>query len=99
MVRNTCTSWESRNGLTNLRGTVAMARTMVPDSATAQFFINVRDNPFLAAANAWAGTGYAVFGQVVAGLEVVGRSMARSLYSPSGSAPILGCGTAVTQWG
>ena len=62
---------ESRNGLTNLRGTVAMARTMVPDSATAQFFINVRDNPFLDAANARDGNGYAVFGKVVAGSEVV----------------------------
>jgi peptidyl-prolyl cis-trans isomerase A (cyclophilin A) len=64
---------ESRNGLTNLRGTVAMARTMVPDSATAQFFINVRDNPFLDAANARDGNGYAVFGKVVAGMEVVDR--------------------------
>ena len=64
---------ESRNGLTNLRGTVAMARTMVPDSATAQFFINVRDNPFLDVANARDGNGYAVFGKVVAGMEVVDR--------------------------
>lgn len=64
---------ESRNGLTNLRGTVAMARTMAPDSATAQFFINVRDNPFLDAANARDGNGYAVFGKVVAGMEVVDR--------------------------
>lgn len=64
---------EARNGLTNLRGTVAMARTMAPDSATAQFFINVRDNPFLDAANARDGNGYAVFGKVVAGMEVVDR--------------------------
>jgi peptidyl-prolyl cis-trans isomerase A (cyclophilin A) len=64
---------ESRNGLSNLRGTVAMARTMVPDSATAQFFINVEDNPFLDAANARDGQGYAVFGRVVAGMEVVDR--------------------------
>jgi len=64
---------ESRNGLQNLRGTVAMARTMVPDSATAQFFINVRDNAFLDAANARDGNGYAVFGKVIAGMDVVDR--------------------------
>ena len=64
---------EARNGLQNLRGTVAMARTMVPDSATSQFFINVRDNPFLDAANARDGHGYAVFGKIVAGMEVVDR--------------------------
>ena len=64
---------EARNGLQNLRGTVAMARTMVPDSATAQFFINLRDNAFLDAANSRDGHGYAVFGKVVAGMEVVDR--------------------------
>lgn len=64
---------ESRNGLQNVRGTVAMARTMVPDSATAQFFINVRDNAFLDAANARDSNGYAVFGKVIAGMEVVDR--------------------------
>jgi peptidyl-prolyl cis-trans isomerase A (cyclophilin A) len=64
---------ESRNGLQNLRGTVSMARTMVPDSATAQFFINLRDNAFLDAANSRDGHGYAVFGKVVAGMEVVDR--------------------------
>lgn len=64
---------EARNGLQNLRGTVAMARTAVPDSATAQFFINLRDNAFLDAANARDGNGYAVFGKVVAGMEVVER--------------------------
>ncbi|MCB2456517.1 peptidylprolyl isomerase, partial [Listeria monocytogenes] len=50
---------ESRNGLTNLRGTLAMARTAVPDSATSQFFINVKDNAFLDAANSRDGNGYA----------------------------------------
>lgn len=64
---------EASNGLSNVRGTVAMARTNVPDSATAQFFINVRDNPFLDAANARDGNGYAVFGQVVSGMEVVDK--------------------------
>jgi peptidyl-prolyl cis-trans isomerase A (cyclophilin A) len=64
---------ESRNGLSNLRGSVAMARTMVPDSATAQFFINVVDNAFLDQPNARDGNGYAVFGKVVAGMDVVDR--------------------------
>jgi peptidyl-prolyl cis-trans isomerase A (cyclophilin A) len=64
---------ESKNGLVNARGTLAMARTMVPDSATAQFFINVKDNDFLNAANARDGNGYAVFGKVVAGLDVVDK--------------------------
>jgi peptidyl-prolyl cis-trans isomerase A (cyclophilin A) len=64
---------ESRNGLVNARGTVAMARTMVPDSATAQFFINLKDNAFLDAANARDGNGYAVFGKVVQGMDVVDR--------------------------
>ena len=64
---------ESRNGLNNVRGTVAMARTSVPDSATAQFFINVVDNAFLDAAQARDGNGYAVFGKVVSGMDVVDR--------------------------
>jgi len=48
---------ESKNGLTNVRGSVAMARTNVPDSATAQFFINLKDNAFLDSANTPDGTG------------------------------------------
>ncbi len=64
---------ESRNGLSNTRGTVAMARTMVPDSATAQFFINVVDNAFLDQPNSRDGNGYAVFGKVVEGMDVVDR--------------------------
>ena len=60
---------ESTNGLANERGTLAMARTNVPDSATSQFFINVKDNPFLNRAGANAG--YAVFGKVVEGMDVV----------------------------
>ncbi len=62
---------ESDNGLSNVRGSVAMARTTDPQSATSQFFINVVDNPFLDKANARDGHGYAVFGRVVAGMEVV----------------------------
>ena len=64
---------EARNGLKNQRGTVAMARTMVPDSATAQFFINLNDNAFLDAANSRDGNGYAVFGLVVEGMDVVDK--------------------------
>ncbi|WP_119353442.1 peptidylprolyl isomerase [Azohydromonas sediminis] len=64
---------ESRNGLSNVRGTIAMARTAVPDSATAQFFINVVDNAFLDQPNARDGAGYAVFGRVVAGMDVVDK--------------------------
>ena len=64
---------ESRNGLSNTRGTVAMARTSVPDSATSQFFINVKDNPFLDQPNSPDGNGYAVFGRVVEGMDVVDK--------------------------
>jgi len=60
---------ESMNGLQNLRGTIAMARTNVPDSATSQFFINHVDNAMLNGKG--PGTGYAVFGKVVTGMEVV----------------------------
>ncbi|WP_020676474.1 peptidylprolyl isomerase [Geopsychrobacter electrodiphilus] len=63
---------EASNGLKNLRGTLAMARTQVVDSATCQFFINLVDNAFLdhkgQAANAY---GYAVFAKVTAGMDVV----------------------------
>ena len=63
---------EAGNGLRNLRGTVAMARTSAVDSATSQFFINLADNAFLDHKDATpAGYGYAVFGRVVAGMEVV----------------------------
>jgi peptidyl-prolyl cis-trans isomerase A (cyclophilin A) len=62
---------ESSNGLSNERGTLAMARTGVPDSATAQFFINVKDNNFLDKAKARDLVGYAVFGKVIDGMDVV----------------------------
>ncbi len=64
---------ESKNGLSNVRGSVAMARTNVPDSATAQFFINIKDNAFLDAANSPDGHGYAVFGSVLSGMDVVDK--------------------------
>jgi peptidyl-prolyl cis-trans isomerase A (cyclophilin A) len=60
---------EAGNGLSNLRGTIAMARTGMPDSATSQFFINVGDNLRLDS----YGGGYAVFGQVIEGMDVVDR--------------------------
>ena len=63
---------EAMNGLRNRRGTIAMARTMVVDSATSQFFINLVDNDFLDFQNPTPqGFGYAVFGEVTDGLEVV----------------------------
>lgn len=63
---------EARNGLRNTRGSVAMARTSDPHSATSQFFVNTVDNAFLDhQAPSGAGWGYAVFGQVTEGLDVV----------------------------
>jgi len=62
---------ESSNGLKNETGTLAMARTSAPDSATSQFFINVKDNAFLDKEKAQDGVGYAVFGKVVEGMDVV----------------------------
>ncbi len=63
---------EANNGMKNTRGTLAMARTSVPDSATAQFFINDADNAFLDfKAPTAQGYGYAVFGRVVSGMDVV----------------------------
>jgi cyclophilin family peptidyl-prolyl cis-trans isomerase len=65
---------EAGNGLENRRGTIAMARTGVVDSATAQFFINVKDNDFLNHRDdSPQGFGYAVFGKVVEGMDVVDK--------------------------
>lgn len=65
---------EANNGLKNIRGSIAMARTGVIHSATAQFFINVKDNPDLNHSNPTPrGFGYAVFGHVVEGMEVVDK--------------------------
>ena len=65
---------EAMNGLKNRRGTIAMARTMVVDSATSQFFINLVDNEFLDfTAPTPQGFGYAVFGKVVDGMDIVDR--------------------------
>jgi len=64
---------ESANGLSNRRGTIAMARTADPDSATSQFYINVRDNTFLDRKEARDGVGYCVFGRVIEGMDVVDK--------------------------
>jgi cyclophilin family peptidyl-prolyl cis-trans isomerase len=65
---------EADNGLKNERGTIAMARTMIPDSATAQFFINTVDNRNLDFKNhSRRGIGYCVFGRVVEGMDVVDK--------------------------
>ncbi len=65
---------EAANGLQNKRGTLAMARTMVVDSATSQFFINVKDNGFLDFRSPDPqGFGYCVFGEVVEGMDVVDK--------------------------
>ncbi|BAU73691.1 peptidylprolyl isomerase [Metapseudomonas furukawaii] len=65
---------EANNGLSNKVGTIAMARTMEPHSASAQFFINVADNSFLNhSAPTVQGWGYAVFGEVVEGMDVVNK--------------------------
>jgi cyclophilin family peptidyl-prolyl cis-trans isomerase len=65
---------EAANGLKNTVGMLAMARTNVPDSATAQFFINVKDNTFLDFRDpSPQGIGYAVFGKVISGMDVVDK--------------------------
>lgn len=67
---------ESQNGLRNLRGTIAMARTANPNSATSQFFINVANNPSLDYPQP-DGYGYAVFGKVISGMDVVDKIAAQ----------------------
>jgi len=69
---------EADNGVKNARGTVAMARTSDPHSATAQFFVNVADNAFLDhTSKSSAGWGYTVFGSVTSGMDVVERIVAQ----------------------
>ena len=75
---------EANNGLKNARGTLAMARTNDPDSATAQFFINYKDNSFLNhTSQTSSGWGYAVFGEVIEGMDVV-DAMAKQATSNRG---------------
>ena len=64
---------ESLNGLKNLRGSLAAARTSDPDSATSQFFINLKDNDFLDGNPGTKKIGYSVFGKVTAGMDVVDK--------------------------
>nr|WP_272866933.1 peptidylprolyl isomerase [Halothiobacillus neapolitanus] len=74
---------EANNGLSNRRGTIAMARTSDPNSATAQFFINVADNKFLDYSGpSMRGAGYAVFGHVTSGMDVVDKIVS----TPTGAA-------------
>ena len=76
---------EADNGLKNDFGTIAMARTMEPHSATAQFFINVKDNDFLNhSAKTRQGWGYAVFGKVIEGKEVLDKIRAVPTASRAG---------------
>lgn len=78
---------EAGNGLGNERGTIAMARTSDPDSATSQFYINLADNEALNRRSGWAaGAGYAVFGKVVEGMRVVDK-IARTETGPAGPFP------------
>jgi len=81
---------ESKNGLSNTVGTIAMARTNIPDSATAQFFINVVDNSSRLDYPHPDGNGYAVFGKVVAGMEVVEKIKAvrTSTVGPHENVPV-----------
>lgn len=82
---------EAGNGLSNLRGTIAMARTQVIDSATSQFFINVVDNTFLDHRdNSDQGFGYCVFGRVVKGMDVVDKikSVATHSVGPFQDVPV-----------
>jgi cyclophilin family peptidyl-prolyl cis-trans isomerase len=74
---------EAKNGLKNEAGTVAMARTPSPHSASAQFFINLKNNDFLNAERAQDGWGYAVFGKVVSGMDVVTK-IAKTQTGPAG---------------
>lgn len=82
---------EADNGLSNVRGTLAMARTTVIDSATAQFFINHQDNDYLNFQNkSIRGYGYAVFGKVIAGLDVMDKIAAveTGTIGPFGDVPL-----------
>jgi len=75
---------ESANGLKNDKGTIAMARTNEPDSASSQFFINHATNAFLNKANAQDRVGYCVFGKVTAGLDVLDKIAAVATTTKSG---------------
>jgi peptidyl-prolyl cis-trans isomerase B (cyclophilin B) len=83
---------EADNGLKNNRGTIAMARTSDPHSASSQFFINLKDNDFLNhTAKTPQGWGYAVFGRVVEGMDVVDAIAAvdTGAHGPHGDVPLI----------
>jgi cyclophilin family peptidyl-prolyl cis-trans isomerase len=86
---------EADNGLKNLRGTIAMARTAVPNSATSQFFINTVDNAFLDfKSKTDEGWGYCVFGKVVEGMSVVDEiekvpTTTKGMYSDVPTTPVI----------
>lgn len=76
---------EAENGLRNLRGTLSMARTMDPHSATSQFFVNTKDNAALDHTDpTMQGWGYAVFGKVISGMDAVDRIEASPVVSRAG---------------
>jgi cyclophilin family peptidyl-prolyl cis-trans isomerase len=79
---------EADNGLKNLRGTLSMARTQVKDSATSQFFINLKDNDFLD--HGARDSGYAVFARVVEGMDVVEAiaGVKTGNHGPHGDVPV-----------
>jgi len=77
---------EAKNGLKNDLGTIAMARTSAPHSASSQFFINGKNNDFLNNANAQDGWGYTVFGKVVSGMDVVTK-ISKTPTGPGGPFP------------
>ena len=77
---------EAKNGLKNDLGTVAMARTSAPHSASSQFFINGKNNDFLNAASAQDGWGYTVFGKVISGMDVV-MKISKTPTGPGGPFP------------
>ena len=81
---------EADNRVRNERGTIAMARTGDPHSATAQFFINLKDNGFLDRASSQDGVGYAVFGKVISGMEVVDQiaGVRTTTKGPYGDVPV-----------
>lgn len=82
---------EADNGLKNLAGTLSLARTSAPDSATSQFFINLVDNAFLDhTAKTQSGWGYAVFGKVTKGMDVVEKigALPTTTVGPYGDVPI-----------
>ena len=84
-VTNAPITLETDTGLNNVRGTLAMARTNDPDSATTQFFVNHVDNGFLDSTG--PGTGYAVFGRVVVGLDVLDAIATTPVDNPGGQSP------------